>query len=370
MDKEHALLFLPDISGFTQFVQNTEVEHSQHVIAELLEILLDANILDLQLAEIEGDALFYYRDTIPSRADLLKQVDAMFNAFYEHLAMLEQNRICPCNACATAPNLQLKIVGHAGPLQFINVQNTRKPFGTHVIEAHRLMKNSVNSDSYLLLSKDLFDQLDPPELGEGRYSFAQASNSYDRKTIDYCFALVDGEHIKSTAIRPVEKMSFDRPPNIEIAKEYSCSAETLFELVSNYSYRQHWVRGVDDFGYNENEATRLGTEHTCVINGRTLDFVAITKDVDEGRLVYGEKTTSMPQVDELYQFIIIDRISDTRCSLLNQFYWKINSPLKETVLSLVLKPRIRKNSHKSLKLLADLVESTKRQVHLESVAPY
>ena len=25
------LLFIPDISGFTQFVQNTEAEHSQHV---------------------------------------------------------------------------------------------------------------------------------------------------------------------------------------------------------------------------------------------------------------------------------------------------------------------------------------------------
>ena len=38
-----SLLFLPDISGFTEFVQNTEVEHSQHVISELLEVLIEAN---------------------------------------------------------------------------------------------------------------------------------------------------------------------------------------------------------------------------------------------------------------------------------------------------------------------------------------
>ncbi len=56
-----SLLFIPDISGFTKFVQTTEVEHSQHVISELLEVLISANTQELKLAEIEGDALFFYR---------------------------------------------------------------------------------------------------------------------------------------------------------------------------------------------------------------------------------------------------------------------------------------------------------------------
>ena len=48
-----SLLFLPDISGFTEFVQTTEINHSQHVISELLDILADANTQNLQLAEVE-----------------------------------------------------------------------------------------------------------------------------------------------------------------------------------------------------------------------------------------------------------------------------------------------------------------------------
>jgi hypothetical protein len=56
-----SLLFLPDISGFTEFVQTTEVAHSQHVISELLEVLIDANTQELQLAEVEGDALFFIK---------------------------------------------------------------------------------------------------------------------------------------------------------------------------------------------------------------------------------------------------------------------------------------------------------------------
>lgn len=74
-----SLLFLPDISGFTEFVQTTEVEHSQHVISELLEILIDANTENLQLVEIEGDALFFYKEKeIPSLEKLLVQVEHMF----------------------------------------------------------------------------------------------------------------------------------------------------------------------------------------------------------------------------------------------------------------------------------------------------
>ena len=53
-----SLLFVPDITGFTKFVNNTEIDHSQHIISELLENIIDSNQLDLEVSEIEGDAVF------------------------------------------------------------------------------------------------------------------------------------------------------------------------------------------------------------------------------------------------------------------------------------------------------------------------
>ena len=61
--------------------------------------------------------------------------------------------------CATAQNLELKIVAHMGELQFIEVQGQRKPFGPQVIEAHRLLKNSIDSDHYALISGALADHI-------------------------------------------------------------------------------------------------------------------------------------------------------------------------------------------------------------------
>ena len=51
------LLFIPDISGFTRFVNETEIDHSRLIIQELLEILINANQIGLEVSEIEGDAI-------------------------------------------------------------------------------------------------------------------------------------------------------------------------------------------------------------------------------------------------------------------------------------------------------------------------
>ena len=64
-----ALLFVPDISGFTQFVQTTEITHSRHIIEELLEKLIEANDLGLQVSEVEGDAILFYRFGHPPTAE-------------------------------------------------------------------------------------------------------------------------------------------------------------------------------------------------------------------------------------------------------------------------------------------------------------
>ena len=346
----HSLLFLPDISGFTQFVQTTEVEHSQHVIAELLEVLIDANTQDLQLAEIEGDALFFYKENeIPSREKLLAQVETMFTAFYSHLKQLETNRICPCNACASAPNLQLKIIAHSGDIQFITVQRERKPFGKQVIEAHRLMKNSVNSDNYVLISKDLANDIELPDNYSSKlFNFQSGHDSYDSKSVQYLFSIVDPANLKLKSFSHPEKVSFNFAPQLRFEKTFPVSAETLLEYITNYNYRHHWIKGVDRFEYSENEVTRLGTEHICVINGKHLDFITVTKESEPEQYVYGELTSTPAPVDQLYQFYIISPISSTSCLLDIEVYWEAKSWIKKMALVLFVKRVLRKNIESSL----------------------
>ena len=57
---EGCFLFL-DISGFTRFVNETEIDHSRLIIQELLEILINSNQIGLEVSEIEGDAILFYK---------------------------------------------------------------------------------------------------------------------------------------------------------------------------------------------------------------------------------------------------------------------------------------------------------------------
>lgn len=348
-----SLLFLPDISGFTEFVRNTEIDHSQHIISELLEILIDSNILDMQLAEIEGDALFLFKEEeIPSLEKLLSQVETMFTAFYSHLKLLEKNRVCPCNACSSAPYLQLKIILHCGELQFINVQSNRKPFGMYVIEAHRLMKNSINSDNYALISKPLSDDIELSTNYQSKlFDFELGENEYDGRKINYIFSEINKEELKLRPFAQAKKVSFDRSPSIYFKKKFPVSASNLLEYITNYAHRYEWIEGVDKFEYDENEVTRIGTEHVCVINGKHLNFITITKKGKPGQLVYGELTTDAPPVDKLYQFYVINPLAYNSCMLEVEIYWEVKSLIKKIILKLITKKLIYKNIEKVLENL-------------------
>ena len=353
----NSLLFIPDISGYTKFVQNTEVEHSQHVISELLEVLINANNEDLKLAEIEGDALFFYKEgSILSQEKLLAQIEHMFTAFYSHLKMLEKNRICPCNACATAPNLQLKIIAHTGELRFLDVQDSHKPFGQAVIEAHRLLKNSIGSNNYTLISENLSNAVGlPHDYFSKIFSFKTGNDSYDGIEIAYLFSEIDNENLKLNPFAQPKIVDLASKSCLSITKEFPISARTLLEYITNYTYRHEWVKGVDKFEYNANEVTRIGTEHTCVIGGKNLDFVTVSKNVLSGQLIYGELTSIPRVIDEFYQFYTITTLTNSSSVLEIEISWKTRSPIKKLIILLFAKKIFKRNMKNAMQGLFDFV---------------
>ena len=348
-----SLLFIPDISGFTQFVQSTEVEHSQHVISELLEVLIEANSEGLELAEVEGDALFFYKENeILTKEKLLSLVEKMYTAFYSHLKLLKNNRICPCNACAKAPDLQLKIVAHCGDLQFINVQNKRKPFGEPVIEAHRLLKNSVDSDNYFLVSECLSDLLGiNKEMESPLYDFNSGQDDYDSKSIKYLYSKIDNNKLKLLPYRIPQKIEINSKPNIVFEKEFPVSSYELLEHITNYKFRHLWTDGVDEFKYKHNEVTRLGSEHVCVIGGKQLEFTTVTKDGKPSEIVYGELTVSPTPIDELYQFYIIKPLEDNKSHLKLELYYFVKNPFKKLLVKLLAERQFKKNINGAMRKL-------------------
>jgi predicted nucleic-acid-binding protein len=124
------LLFIPDIIGFTRFVTESEINHSRLIIQELLELLINANQIGLEVSEIEGDAILFYKfGETPQLDELYKQVEKMFYLFHKNLLAYDQRKYCQCKACTSAAGLSLKVITHYGEFTGYNVKNFSKLIG-------------------------------------------------------------------------------------------------------------------------------------------------------------------------------------------------------------------------------------------------
>src|ERR1041384_5669469 len=159
------LLFIPDISGFTRFVTESEINHSRIIIQELLELLINANQIGLEVSEIEGDAVLFYKfGDAPGATEIYRQVEKMFTEFHRQLSAYDRFKYCQCKACISAIDLTLKIITHYGEFTGYNVRNFSKLIGKDVIVAHQLLKNDIDHHEYWLVTNGLMENKTPAGL--------------------------------------------------------------------------------------------------------------------------------------------------------------------------------------------------------------
>ena len=188
------LLFIPDISGFTEFITNIELAHSHHIIQELIEVLIDQNAIGLEVSEIEGDAVLFYKfGDSPELSLIYGQVEKMFFAFHNHLKISEQRRNCQCNACKCAVNLTLKFITHYGEFTGYKIKNFYTLIGKDVIVAHQLLKNTIDKHEYWLLTKNLTGGKTPEEFTPW-IKWDQGAKQVNKDEITFHFAQLS--HLK------------------------------------------------------------------------------------------------------------------------------------------------------------------------------
>lgn len=160
MKASPTLLCIPDISGFTKFMSDTDFELSSTVIPSLLNKIIYSNEIDLKVSEIEGDAVLFYRaGELPTFKELIAQCKLFYIEFYKQLAMLREKNSHKEDAIKIPQILGLKIVLHFGEeIGMVPVGKMIKLMGEDVIIAHRLLKNDIPFEEYILISDDLISR--------------------------------------------------------------------------------------------------------------------------------------------------------------------------------------------------------------------
>lgn len=169
---DRGCLAIADVTGYTDYLGQVELEHAQDILADLTETMVDHLTPTLRLSKLEGDAAFAYAlesEIEPSM--LFDTVEDTYFAFRSRVRDIDQATSCDCNACQRIPELNLKFVVHHGRFVRHEVAGGEELTGPEVILTHRLLKNSVRDrfgvGGYALFTQPCIEamEIDPHALG-------------------------------------------------------------------------------------------------------------------------------------------------------------------------------------------------------------
>lgn len=158
-------LLVADISGYTRFITDRDVAlaHAEQIVVDLLEAVVDHAGPPLVLHELEGDAVTLYTEWSADEQHcnaIALQAEQMVEAFRRKSAELADScSLCKCQACSHVGDLRLKVVVHCGELVVNQFRQFTKIAGEPMIAIHRLLKNDIEADEYVLFTSQFAEYL-------------------------------------------------------------------------------------------------------------------------------------------------------------------------------------------------------------------
>ncbi len=295
-----AIFIIADISGYTRFMLSNRESllHSQIIISDLIRAILNHAKIPLEIAKLEGDAVFMYclkqgdrlgtdRNNQMSLQDLGTKLFEFMNAFMAKLKELYHASACQCSACTHLEMLRLKIVVHSGEALFYQLDRFQELAGPDVIIVHRLLKNSAIAPQYILLTAAAAKDIRFPD----SIAFQQGLEHYDDiGDIETWLYEFPNQSLSRIFIRPHHHKLSDSLPNLAIATTtiqqwqqaiwftwrsigLSLGLERFTHL-SQLSLKQQWSQSKQSRWMLGMTVLRWGVSAVLVLGGIKLAFPA------------------------------------------------------------------------------------------------
>jgi uncharacterized protein YndB with AHSA1/START domain len=304
---QEGALVLADISGYSKFVAQTEVDHSWSILHELLDTMVRSVEGRMEVSQVEGDAILFISGM--SMQDVVVALEDTFVAFHRRLRDMQAVTTCPCSACANIGMLKLKFVVHHGRFSRQRLGSVEQLHGTDVIVAHRLLKNTVPSKEYLLVTEAVLERLP----ADRRERFQPHSEEFDLGVIaggyeEIADLWAAAEAAERKHVLPEEAM-LSSDITVDAPTELVYEAMLKPDIMQRYLFAD----AVESIGGARGED--LGSEFHCHHGGTMITMRVVS--VDPGR----ELTMTVDKPSPTY---ITTRISDAgqrRTRIERWFLW-------------------------------------------------
>lgn len=161
---------ITDISGYTEFLTQSELEHAHQALQNLFDAQLQHIKFPLKISGFRGDAIFIYTPEacFVNPQSFVEMLEKLYIVFSVALRQMQFNTTCPCRACKNLKSLNLKMCIHYGEYIIQKLGDREELLGADVIVPHRMLKNNVIEEtgikSYALFSEAAANALSLPNL--------------------------------------------------------------------------------------------------------------------------------------------------------------------------------------------------------------
>jgi len=161
MEIKRVALVLIEIAADPQTMKPPQTKlPTGQITTELIKGIIDAAQPVLTLNKLEGDAVFLYAIANSDEAEVARavarQVEKLFSAFTANVQALSEDANHPTEARQAARALRFRALLHFGQAAFKNIRQFQEIAGEEVILIHRLLKNSVPAQDYMLMTERFY----------------------------------------------------------------------------------------------------------------------------------------------------------------------------------------------------------------------
>jgi hypothetical protein len=275
---QKGFLIIADITGYTEFLSGSELEHAQDSLRSLLNLLIEHTEPPMVISRLEGDAVISYvpEGSFLQGQTLLESIEKTYVAFRLAQQRMRLNTTCTCMACQNIPNLDLKFFVHFGEYMLQQLGPYTELIGNDVNLVHRIVKNSITEThgcrAYAAYTAAAVDALEIDGLKEILSPHSEP-DPYQDEVILYVQNLQpvwDRERdSQRTAVDPAEAL-------FTIEEDFPIGPALLWDYLTKPEYRAI-LNNADAMGLEQTSSGRtgMGSVYICAHGEQSIEHAVI-----------------------------------------------------------------------------------------------
>lgn len=281
MDIQKGYLFITDITGYTRFLTQSELDHAKEILDAIFDSILEHLNPPIIISGTQGDAIVCYfpEEAFIQSQSIIEEMEHIYYDFRHQLSLMKLNTTCTCKACVNMALLDLKIFLHYGQYMLQQIGDKVDLQGTDVILIHRLMKNAVKDkfgwSGYGLITEAAVDAIGITGLTENMHEHTEQVEHFDDARM-FIYNL-----------NQAWEAQWERDRQVVTREEALAWAEIFvpvpqwvaWDVSLNHEFKRRFL-GLDVHTRLDNPEARMapGAKYHCVHNINDLDSIVLDMD--------------------------------------------------------------------------------------------